>query len=51
MVTTGWEIRRYRRQIRVRPDVKDQVHADQYVEQEMAVEQPVSFKEGDIVQY
>lgn len=42
MVTADREIRRYRRQIRMRPNVKNQVHADQYVEQKMTVEQPVS---------
>lgn len=42
MITADREIRWYRRQIRVRPDVKDQIHANQYVEQEMAMEQPVS---------
>jgi len=48
MVTADREIRWYRWQIRVRPNVKDQIHANQYVEQEMAMEQPVSLKEGDI---
>lgn len=48
MVTTDREIWWYRRQIRMRPNVKNQVHADQYVEQEMTVEQPVSLKEGGI---
>lgn len=51
MITADREIRWYRRQISLRPNVKDQVHANQYVEQEMAVEQPVSLKESDIVQY
>lgn len=46
MVTASREIRRYWRQIRVCPDMQDQIHANEYVEQEMAVEQPVSYKEA-----
>lgn len=42
MVTAGREVGWNRRQVSVRPDVQDQIHADQYVEQEVAVEQPVS---------
>lgn len=45
VITAGREVRRYRRQIRVRPDVQDQIHADEYVEQEMTMEQPISCKE------
>lgn len=43
MVTAGREIRWYWWQIPMRPDVKNQIHADQYVEQEVTVEQPVSW--------
>lgn len=51
MVTAGREVRRYRRQIRVRPHVQNQIHADQYVEQEVAMEQPVSYKKRLISAY
>lgn len=44
MITAGREVRRYRRQIRVRSHVQNQVHANQYVEQEVAMEQPVAYK-------
>lgn len=42
MIPASGEIRRYRWQIGVRAHVQDQVHADEYVEEEVAVEQPVS---------
>ncbi|KZC12284.1 hypothetical protein WN55_03798 [Dufourea novaeangliae] len=40
MIAASREVRWHRRQIRVRSHVKDQIHADQYVEEEMTVEQP-----------
>lgn len=33
------------------PDVKYQIHSDQYVEEEVAVEQPVSWKTRIVVNY
>lgn len=42
MVTAGREVRRYWWQVSLRSHVQDQVHTDQYVEQEVAMEQPVS---------
>lgn len=49
MVTAGREVGRHWRQIRVRPHVQNQIHADQYVEQEVTVEQPVSYGHRIIV--
>jgi len=51
MVTAGREIRWYRRQIRMRSHVQNQIHANQYVEQEMAMEQPVSYKEDRLIDF
>lgn len=51
MVTAGREIRWYRRQIPLRPHVQNQIHADQYVEQEVTMEQPVSYKENRCVDF
>jgi len=42
MVTAGREVGRYRWKVPMRPYVQYQVHADQYVEQEVTMEQPVS---------
>lgn len=42
MVTAGREVWRHRRQIRVRADVQNQVHSDDYVEEEVAMEEPVT---------
>lgn len=43
MVTAGREVRWYRRQIPMRAHMQNHIHADQYVEQEVAMEQPVSW--------
>lgn len=49
VVTAGREVGRHRRQVPVRAHMQYQVHANQYVEQEVTVEQPVSCEEADIV--
>lgn len=46
VVTASREVGRHRRQVPVSPHVQDQIHTDQYVEQEVAMEQPVSCEGG-----
>ena len=44
-VAASWEIGRDRRQISLRSDVEDEIHSDDDVEEEVTVEEPVTWRD------
>lgn len=42
MIPTSWEVWRYGWQIRLSSDLKDHVHSNWYVKQEVTMEEPES---------